>query len=72
MSSFSRWILSHKLAVLLAWVVLTIGGAAAVGLASHALTDDSSLPTGRGGRRTRRSPGSTAPTRVAARRCSQW
>ena len=26
--SFSRWILSHKLAVLLAWVVLTIGGAA--------------------------------------------
>ena len=48
MTAFSHWILSHKLVVLLAWIVIAVGGAAAVGPASRALTDDASLPNREG------------------------
>ncbi len=48
MSFLSRWVLSHKRTVLMGWLVLTIGGIAAVGPASRALTDNSSVPNREG------------------------
>jgi putative drug exporter of the RND superfamily len=44
MSSLTRWVLSHKRTVVLAWVVLTIAGIAAAGPASNALDPEFSVP----------------------------
>jgi putative drug exporter of the RND superfamily len=44
MSSLTRWVLSHKRTVVLAWVVLTIAGIAAAGPASDALKPEFSVP----------------------------
>jgi putative drug exporter of the RND superfamily len=44
MSSLTRWVLSHKRTVVLAWVVLTIAGIAAAGPASNALNPEFSVP----------------------------
>ena len=44
MSSLTRWVLSHKRTVVLAWVVLTIAGIAAAGPASDALETEFSVP----------------------------
>jgi putative drug exporter of the RND superfamily len=44
MSSLTRWVLSHKRTVVLAWVVLTIAGIAAAGPASNALEPEFSVP----------------------------
>jgi putative drug exporter of the RND superfamily len=43
-SSLTRWVLSHKRTVVLAWVVLTIAGIAAAGPASDALKSELSVP----------------------------
>jgi putative drug exporter of the RND superfamily len=44
MSSLTRWVLSHKRTVVLAWIVLTIAGIAAAGPASDALEPEFSVP----------------------------
>ncbi len=44
MSSLTRWVLSHKRTVVLAWVVLAIAGIAAAGPASDALEPEFSVP----------------------------
>jgi putative drug exporter of the RND superfamily len=44
MSSLTRWVLSHKRTVVLAWVALTIAGIAAAGPASDALKPELSVP----------------------------
>jgi RND superfamily putative drug exporter len=48
MSSLTRWVLSHKRTVVLAWVVLTIAGIAAAGPASDALKPEFSVPNKEG------------------------
>jgi RND superfamily putative drug exporter len=48
MSSLTRWVLSHKRTVVLAWVVLTIAGIAAAGPASDALEAELSVPNKEG------------------------
>jgi putative drug exporter of the RND superfamily len=47
-SSLTRWVLAHKLAVVLAWVVLTIAGIAAAGPATDALDPEFSVPNKEG------------------------
>jgi putative drug exporter of the RND superfamily len=44
MSSLTRWVLSHKRTVVLAWIVLAIAGVAAAGPASNALEPEFSVP----------------------------
>ncbi len=44
MSSLTRWVLAHKLLVVLAWVVLTFAGMAASGPATDALKPEFSVP----------------------------
>ncbi|MGH2716227.1 MAG: MMPL family transporter [Thermoleophilaceae bacterium] len=44
MSSLTRWVLSHKRAVVLVWVALAIAGVAAAGPASDALKPEFSVP----------------------------
>ena len=55
MSSLTRWVLSHKRTVVLAWVVLAIAGIAAAGPASTRSSPSSRSRTRRAGRRTCRS-----------------
>jgi putative drug exporter of the RND superfamily len=43
-SSLTRWVLSHKRTVVLAWVVLAVAGIAAAGPASDALEPEFSVP----------------------------
>jgi RND superfamily putative drug exporter len=47
-SSLTRWVLSHKRTVVLAWVMLTIAGIAAAGPASDALEPEFSVPNKEG------------------------
>ncbi|HEV3377185.1 MAG TPA: MMPL family transporter [Thermoleophilaceae bacterium] len=47
-SSLTRWVLSHKRTVVLAWIVLTIAGIAAAGPASDALEPEFSVPNKEG------------------------
>jgi putative drug exporter of the RND superfamily len=42
--SLTRWVLAHKLIVLIAWIGLTIAGIAASGPATERLSNDSSVP----------------------------
>ncbi|HEX2086264.1 MAG TPA: MMPL family transporter [Solirubrobacteraceae bacterium] len=44
MSSLTRWVLAHKRIVVVAWLVLTVAGAAAAGPASDALGPEFSVP----------------------------
>jgi putative drug exporter of the RND superfamily len=44
MSSLTRWVLSHKRTVVLAWIVLAIAGVAAAGPASNTLEPEFSVP----------------------------
>ena len=44
MPSLTRWVLSHKRTVVLAWIVLTIAGVAAAGPATEALEPEFSVP----------------------------
>jgi putative drug exporter of the RND superfamily len=44
MPALTRWVLSHKRTVVIAWVVLTIAGIAAAGPASDALEPEFSVP----------------------------
>ncbi len=48
MSSLSRWVLSHKRTVVVAWIALTIAGVMAAGPASDALEPEFSVPDGEG------------------------
>src|SRR5436190_4791337 len=44
MSALTRWVLSHKRAVVSFWIVLTVAGIAAAGPASKALKQQFSVP----------------------------
>ena len=44
MSSLTRWVLSHKRAVVLTWIALTVAGAMAAGPATDALKPEFSVP----------------------------
>jgi putative drug exporter of the RND superfamily len=44
LSSLTRWVLAHKLIVLIAWIGLTIAGIAASGPATDRLSNDGSVP----------------------------
>src|SRR3954469_12703372 len=48
MSAVTRFVLKHKRAVVISWVVLTIAGIAAAGPASRALDPEFSVPGGEG------------------------
>jgi RND superfamily putative drug exporter len=67
-SSLTRWVLAHKLVVVLAWLVLTIAGVAAAGPATDALDPEFSVPNKEGwetnvaiAERYRGTGGDTAP-----------
>jgi putative drug exporter of the RND superfamily len=67
MTSITRWVLAHKRLVAVSWLILTVGGMAAAGPASKALSQEFSVP-GREGFETNkaitdefRSGGNTAP-----------
>ena len=44
MSSLTRWVLTHKRLLVIAWIALTIAGVAAAGPASKALQGEFSVP----------------------------
>ncbi|WP_217924011.1 MMPL family transporter [Miltoncostaea oceani] len=44
MTSFTRWVLGHRLVVVLAWVVIAVAAFASVGPAVDALSDEFELP----------------------------
>ena len=48
MSSLTRWVLAHKLTVVLSWIVLTIAGVMASGPATDALDPEFSVPNKEG------------------------
>ncbi|HEX2084275.1 MAG TPA: MMPL family transporter, partial [Solirubrobacteraceae bacterium] len=48
MSSLTRWVLAHKRIVVVAWLLLTVAGAAAAGPASDALEPEFSVPNKEG------------------------
>src|SRR3954451_2069394 len=48
MSGVTRFVLNHKRAVVMSWVLLTIAGMAAAGPASRALDPEFSVPGGEG------------------------
>ncbi|HLJ67069.1 MAG TPA: MMPL family transporter, partial [Chloroflexota bacterium] len=48
MTALTRWVLSHKLPVVLAWTLLTIVGFATVSSANNALSKQFSVPGGPG------------------------
>src|SRR4051794_19493270 len=48
MGALTRWILAHKRIVVLAWLALTVAGAAASGPASRAVDPEFSVPDGAG------------------------
>jgi putative drug exporter of the RND superfamily len=48
MSSLTRWVLAHKLVVVVTWLALTAAGIAAAGPASRALEPEFSVPDGEG------------------------
>lgn len=52
LSALTRWVLNHRLLVVLGWVVATIAGAAAVGPATGAMTQDFGALPGRPGYET--------------------
>jgi putative drug exporter of the RND superfamily len=43
-TSFTRWVLGHRLVVVLAWVVIAVAAFASVGPAVDALSDEFELP----------------------------
>ena len=44
MTSFTRWVLGHRLVVVLAWVIIAVAAFASVGPAVDALSDEFELP----------------------------